>query len=98
MKKLSVLVAAALVVGAACFGFKLLDGSTSGEGGRLPARAISIPCETEDLAFDILRMDRPKGDSRWVHSLNGKWDFKWKRSSATPDWEKSTQVDVPGCW
>ena len=68
------------------------------EINRLPPRAISIPCETEDLAFDILRMDRPKGDSRWVISLNGTWDFRWKRSTATPDWEKSAQVAVPGCW
>ena len=32
---------------------------------RLPARGIAVPCETEDLAFDILQQKRPKGDSRW---------------------------------
>lgn len=68
------------------------------EINRLPPRAISIPCETEQLAFDIMRMNRPNGDSRWVISLNGTWGFKWKRSTATPDWEKSAQIAVPGCW
>ena len=65
---------------------------------RLPARAISIPCEAEQLAFDILRMDRPKGDSRWVISLAGTWNFKWKRATSVPDWEKTASLLVPGCW
>ncbi len=65
---------------------------------RLPARAISIPCETEQLAFDILQLDRPKSDSRWIQSLNGRWDFKWKRSPELAEWERETALMVPGCW
>ena len=65
---------------------------------RLPARYLSIPSPTEQLAFDILQMDAPKSDSRWVISLNREWDFKWKRSTATPDWEKTAKLAVPGCW
>ena len=68
------------------------------EINRLPARAVTIPCETEDLAFEILQMERPKGDSRWVMSLNGEWDFKWKSATAVPDWEKTAKILVPGCW
>ena len=65
---------------------------------RLPARTLSIPCETEQLAFDIKQMERPRSASRWVIPLAGEWDFKWKRSTATPDWEKSVRIAVPGCW
>ena len=65
---------------------------------RLPARAISIPCHTEQLAFDILQMDEPKAASRWVLPLAGEWDFKWKSATAVADWEKSVRILVPGCW
>ena len=65
---------------------------------RLLARAISIPCESEELAIDILQMSRPKSDSRWVQSLNGEWDFKWKSATAVADWEKAAKIMVPGCW
>ncbi|MBQ0031605.1 MAG: hypothetical protein KBT68_02260, partial [bacterium] len=68
------------------------------EINRLPARAISIPCEREDVAFGIMQMERPKGDSRWVLPLNGEWDFKWKSATAVPDWEKTAKILVPGCW
>ena len=68
------------------------------EINRLPARTVTIPCETEDMAFEIQQMQRPKGDSRWVMSLNGEWDFKWKSSTAVPDWEKTAKILVPGCW
>ncbi len=68
------------------------------EINRLPARGIAVPCETEDLAFDILQQKRPKGDSRWILPLDGTWDFSWKRSPAVADWEKTAQVAVPGCW
>ena len=68
------------------------------EINRLPARAVTLPCETEDLAFEILQMQRPKGDSRWVMSLNGEWDFKWKSATAVPDWEKTAKILVPSCW
>lgn len=65
---------------------------------RLPARGVAVPCETEDLAFDILQSKRPKGDSRWILPLDGTWDFRWKRSPEAADWEKTTQIAVPGCW
>ena len=65
---------------------------------RLPARGISIPCETEELAFDIQQGLRPKGDSRWILPLNGEWDFKWKSATSVPDWEKVGKIQVPGCW
>ncbi len=65
---------------------------------RLPARGIAVPCETEDLAFDILQQKRPKGDSRWILPLDGEWDFSWKRSPECADWEKTARLAVPGCW
>ena len=65
---------------------------------RLPARAVSVPCPTEQLAFEIRQMEKPKTASRWILSLNGEWDFKWKPSTAAPDWEKAAQIAVPGCW
>ena len=36
---------------------------------RLPARTFSVPCETEDLALDIMQNRRPKEASKWVLSL-----------------------------
>lgn len=68
------------------------------EINRLPARGVAVPCETEDLAFDILQQKRPKGDSRWIIPLDGTWDFSWKRSPEAAAWEKTAQVAVPGCW
>ena len=65
---------------------------------RLPARAISIPCEREDVAFDIAQMERPKGVSRWILPLNGEWDFRWKSATSVSDWEKMAKILVPGCW
>lgn len=64
---------------------------------RLPARSIVIPCETEDKAFDIQELERPREDSKWIQSLNGQWDFKWK-SNPSNDWEKTGKIKVPGCW
>ena len=65
---------------------------------RLPARTLTVPCESEELAIDIAQQDRPKSASRWVISLNGEWDFKWKSATAVPDWEKTAKILVPGCW
>ena len=70
---------------------------------RLPARAISVPCESEDMAFAIAQMERPKGDSRWILPLDGEWDFKWnpttpEGSVAARSWEKTAKILVPGCW
>ena len=65
---------------------------------RLPARAISIPCESEEMALAIAQLKRPKYDSRWLVPLNGEWGFKWKPATAVPDWEKTAKILVPGCW
>ena len=65
---------------------------------RLPARAMTCPCETEQLAKDVRMGHAARSVSRWVKSLNGVWDFKWKRSAADAEWEKSATVAVPGCW
>ena len=65
---------------------------------RLPARAISIPCHVEQLAFDILQGKADKSASRWIIPLAGEWDFKWKSSTAVADWEKTAKLMVPGCW
>ena len=64
---------------------------------RLPARAMSFPAETEQMAIDIAQWRKPKDASRWVISLDREWDFKWKR---TPDreWEKEGKIKVPSCW
>ena len=64
---------------------------------RLEARHQAITCESEDLAIDVVSGNRDKFESRWVSSLDGRWDFKWKRSPER-DWEKSAKIDVPGCW
>ena len=65
---------------------------------RLPARTFSVPCETEDLALDIMQNRRPKEASKWVLSLNGTWDFKWKSATSISDWEKTGKIKVPSCW
>ncbi len=65
---------------------------------RLPARGVAVPCETEQLSFDILQQKRPKSDSRWILPLAGDWDFSWKRSHEIADWEKTARLAVPGCW
>jgi len=96
-KSLSLFFGSLLAVSAA-FAAEPWEDPQVNEINRLPARTVSIPCETEDLAVDIQRMEKPKDASRWVQSLKGEWDFKWKRSTATPDWEKSAKIAVPGCW
>ena len=98
MKAKHALFLSALTAGAASFAVEPWEDPAVNEMNRLPPRAISIPCETEQLAFDILRMDRRKGESRWIIPLAGTWDFKWKRAAAATEWEKSAQIAVPGCW
>lgn len=63
---------------------------------RLPSRDISLPCESEQLAFDMKEGEAKS--SRWVKSLNGTWDFKWKSATAVADWEKTAKIQVPSCW
>lgn len=65
---------------------------------RLPARSIVVPCETEEIALDVIQGFASKTNSRWIKSLNGEWDFKWKRSPFAKEWEKSSRITVPGCW
>ena len=89
---------AALFGCAAAFATEPWEDPAVNEINRLPARAISIPCESEQMAFDITQMERPKGDSRWIIPLSGEWDFKWKSATAVPDWEKVAKILVPGCW
>ena len=94
----TILLGAVLFEGVAVLGAEPWEDPSVNEINRLPARAISIPCESEEMAFDIVQMKRPKGDSQWILSLNGEWDFKWKSATAVPDWEKTAKLLVPGCW
>ena len=64
---------------------------------RLPARAVATPCESEAKALAILKWEAPRDASKWVKSLDGTWDFKWKRTPAR-DWEKTAKIAVPSCW
>ena len=93
-----VLCLAALSAGVASSAAEPWEDPAVNSANRLPARTVSYPCETEELAFDVLRMDKPKGASRWVIPLSGTWSFKWKRATSAPDWEKAAQIAVPGCW
>ena len=68
------------------------------EINRLPARAISIPCETEAIALDVIQGFKTKEESRWIQTLDGEWDFSWKRSPEVAEWEKTATAYVPGCW
>lgn len=65
---------------------------------RLPARAVAVPCESEELALAIARGEKPRTASKWVVSLNGTWSFKWKHSVEVEVWEKEGPIAVPGCW
>lgn len=68
------------------------------EINRLPTRAIAVPCESEELALEIARGEKPRTESKWLESLNGTWDFKWKHNITVTEWEKSGEIAVPGCW
>lgn len=63
----------------------------------LPARAIAVPCESEAVALAIAKGDEPRETSKWLQSLNGTWDFKWK-PNINEDWAKTGMITVPGCW
>ena len=96
-RKLS-LCSAVLLGSAAVFAVEPWEDPAVNAVNRLPARTISIPCESEGMAIDIVQMNRPKEDSRWVLPLAGEWDFKWKSATSVADWEKSAKITVPGCW
>ena len=65
---------------------------------RLPARGIAVPCENEDVAFDIARGLKARTASKWIESLNGEWNFAWKHDQKAEKWEKTGKIEVPGCW
>lgn len=65
---------------------------------RLEARAIAVPCESEDLALKIAKGKKPRTASKWIKSLNGTWGFKWKSNIELKKWEKECTIAVPGCW
>ena len=65
---------------------------------RLPARGVAVPCESPTKALMIARGELPRTDSDLLISLNGTWDFKWKRTVDAPYWEKEGAIKVPGCW
>lgn len=65
---------------------------------RLPARAIVVPCESESLALAIAKGEKCRTASKWILSLDGEWDFKWKSNIDAVNWEKTAKIKVPGCW
>ena len=65
------------------------------EINRLPARVLLAPGETEEIAVDLAQ--GLPAQSRWVKSLNGVWDFKWK-PNPDGEWQQETKIAVPGCW
>ena len=103
MKTKYLFVSPALFLSACAFAAEPWEDPAVNAVNRLPARAFSVPCETEDLALDVIQLDSPKESSRWVQSLAGEWDFRW---SPTPPaetdgearWAKVGKVRVPGCW
>lgn len=68
------------------------------EINRLPARMLVLPCESEEVALKIADHKAPIYSSKWIQSLNGEWEFAWKRSTAMQDWESHSKIAVPGCW
>ena len=68
------------------------------EKNRLPARAVVVPCESQAMALAIAKGEKPRTESKWLKSLNGTWDFKWKHTIDAADWEKTAKIAVPGCW
>ena len=68
------------------------------EQNRLPARSIMVPCESAKTALAIAKGEKLRTESKWLQSLNGTWDFKWKHNIDAQDWEKTAEIAVPGCW
>ena len=65
---------------------------------RLPARAVMVPCESKATALAVAKGEKPRTESKWLKSLNGEWDFKWKHDFYAKEWEKTAKIAVPGCW
>ena len=68
------------------------------EKNRLPARPVMVPCESRETALAIARGEKPRTASKWLMSLNGTWDFRWKHCITAEAWEKESKIEVPGCW
>ena len=98
MKAKNILFLTILFLGLATFAAEPWEDPAVNAINRLPARAISVPCHTEQLAFDILQGKAEKAASRWIIPLAGEWDFKWKPSTEAADWEKTAKIRVPSCW
>ncbi len=93
-KTMFVLALAAMSAGAK----EIWQDPTVFEKNRLPARAVVVPCESEETALAIAKGEKQRTDSQWIESLNGTWDFKWKHNITEEKWEKETKIAVPGCW
>ncbi len=65
---------------------------------RLPARAIAVPCASEEMARAIAAGERPRTDAKYLTSLNGTWAFQWKHTFDAPEWEQTTTIPVPSAW
>ena len=65
---------------------------------RLPARAIVVPCASAAEALAVAKGEKPRTASKWLRSLNGTWDFRWKHDFYAEGWEKTAKIAVPGCW
>jgi hypothetical protein len=63
----------------------------------LEVRDELIPFASEADAVKWSDMEAEREASPFVMSLNGEWDFKWKKRPDI-DWEKSAKIAVPGCW
>ena len=73
MKKKAFLLLVATFAGFSAVAHESGRGPLASSAGLLPARAVSVPCETENLAFDIQQFRKPKSASRWILPLDGTW-------------------------
>ena len=65
---------------------------------RLPARAIAVPCENAEKALAVAKGEADVSVSKWILSLDGEWDFRWKANVYDKDFAKKGKITVPGCW
>ena len=70
---------------------------------RLPARAVVVPCENEEKAIAIAKLEQPRESSAYIESLNGEWNFRFypnydaaQKNPANP--VNPVKLTVPGCW
>ena len=70
---------------------------TKNSVNRLEARCIMVPCESAAKSLAIAKGELKRTESKYLESLNGEWDFKWKHTFSA-DWEKFGKIAVPGCW